>query len=113
MERSKPASPVFCGCLGGRPTAGLGDSTSLSDDDSPRSFGSRETLPFLGSWLPLLTQIPAKEAFSTTPEFPVEGWNQGGQWDGGRPPQPGWAGTVLSGKGQTPQCSEPPRHPGL
>lgn len=73
-----PCSVVPWGA-GGKPAAGLGDSTSLSDDDAPRSFGPHDTLPFLHSWLPLLTQIPAKEAFITTQEFPVEDWNRGEQ----------------------------------
>lgn len=63
----------------------------LRQTDSPRSFDPHGTLFALDSWLPLVIQGPAKEAFVITQEFPVEGWSQGG-WMGG-PPRPDWPGT--------------------
>lgn len=78
MSWNKPSWPAFCGYLVGKTNGRLGASTSLPDWDSARAVDFHETHPSLDSQLPLVTQIPVKEAFVTTQEVPVQGWSEGG-----------------------------------
>lgn len=100
LEKGCVVQRAFIACflshLVGEASTHLEASTSLSDCDSPRSLDSHWTCPALDPWLPVVTQIPAKEA-SPHHSGVLCGrleprWSVGGGW----PPQPG--APMLSGK---------------